>query len=261
MISIQKPMNLQEKNNLPYIYLMINNINGRTYVGQHYGGNKYYIGSGKLLKQAIKKYDIENFTRTILKQGNFNQILLDELERHYIQLYSPAYTPNSYNLAIGGNGSSGVKRTEVQKQKTSQALITYNNNLSPEEKEKKRLRMLGNTIMNGKVLSDETKLKMKNIRLGKKLTEETKKKLSDFRSGSKMSEEHKRAVFEGRRKFLKPVLQFKEDGTLYKEYISIEDAVRNSDCTEGLIKSSLKKSLDNITKVSNGFYWIYKNKY
>ena len=42
-----------------YIYMTINTVNGKKYIGQHksseFEGNKY-LDSGKILKQAIEKY-------------------------------------------------------------------------------------------------------------------------------------------------------------------------------------------------------------
>lgn len=57
-----------------YIYRITNNINHKTYIGQH----KYcksllvddgYMGSGVILRKAQKKYGIENFTKEMSKKN------------------------------------------------------------------------------------------------------------------------------------------------------------------------------------------------
>ena len=45
-----------------YIYRITNKINGKTYIGQHKYKklNDDYMGSGKLIRRAQKKYGIES---------------------------------------------------------------------------------------------------------------------------------------------------------------------------------------------------------
>ena len=50
------------------IYLTTNLVNGKKYLGQHKLSKQYdyYLGSGKILQEAIKKYGRENFSKTTL---------------------------------------------------------------------------------------------------------------------------------------------------------------------------------------------------
>ena len=92
-----------------FIYCTTNLVNGRKYIGQHkYCGkiDKYYLGSGVALANAIKKYGRENFKREIICEC-FSLEELNEKEVYYINLYDAINNPDYYNIAQGGNGGFG----------------------------------------------------------------------------------------------------------------------------------------------------------
>ena len=85
------------------IYKITNKINRKTYIGKHQTNDldDGYFGSGKMLKRAIKKYGIENFTKEILF------IFDTEAEMNYKEKELVEVGPNSYNLCEGGKGGFG----------------------------------------------------------------------------------------------------------------------------------------------------------
>jgi hypothetical protein len=86
-----------------YIYKISNTINGRWYIGKHNGSDPNYMGSGKLLKQAYKKYGQENFIKEVLELCITDQEL-NLREQHWIATTNAIQDPMSYNLAEGGSG-------------------------------------------------------------------------------------------------------------------------------------------------------------
>jgi group I intron endonuclease len=148
-----------------YIYITTNIINGKRYIGQHKSKDwdSKYIGSGKLLKYAIKKYGKENFTCFPLAWV-WNEKELNQLEIDYIAHYKP-----EYNIDKGGNsgGMIGKKQSEETKLKMS--------------KSKK-----------GKIFSEEHKKKISEAK--KNPSKEIRKKISEAKKGKKRSEETKRKI-------------------------------------------------------------------
>jgi group I intron endonuclease len=151
-----------------YIYKTTNVINGKVYIGQSIkepSESKRYLGSGKLLSFAIKKYGKESFLKEILEETSDFEYL-QFLEEKYIALYNSRDKSIGYNLAKGGSGSKGVEpwnkgkkfgpRTEETRAKIKKAKEFC----SDEERELRRQRQLG-----------------------KKWPEEHKKKLSEAHKG------------------------------------------------------------------------------
>ena len=86
------------------IYKTINIINGKIYVGKQVKKNicNYYLGSGKLLGLAIKKYGRENFKKEIIERCSSNE-QLNEREKFWITELN-TFSPNGYNITHGGTG-------------------------------------------------------------------------------------------------------------------------------------------------------------
>ena len=81
------------------VYKITNKINGKYYIGKHQTTNldDGYMGSGKLLKLAIKKYGIDNFTKEILFVFDNEQEMNDK-EKELVVV-----SEESYNLCEGGS--------------------------------------------------------------------------------------------------------------------------------------------------------------
>lgn len=86
-----------------HIYKITNLVNGRWYIGKHIGTDPSYMGSGKLLKQAFKKYGKESFIKEILEICNSEEEL-NLREIYWISTTDAVNNPDSYNLAQGGSG-------------------------------------------------------------------------------------------------------------------------------------------------------------
>ena len=111
---------INEMKRYNYIYLITNQLNNKIYVGKHHTDNldDDYMGSGKIIKQAITKYGIENFTKEYLAFCDTEE-KLNWLEKLYIKKYKAREV--GYNLTDGGDGIIGYKHTEEDKIKIGKA--------------------------------------------------------------------------------------------------------------------------------------------
>ena len=94
-----------------FIYVTTNLINGKKYIGKRKCVSdeldSRYLGSGKLLLQAIEKYGSENFSREIICEC-FDWHDMSCKEQYYIEKYDAVNSHNFYNLTPGGQGGSVI---------------------------------------------------------------------------------------------------------------------------------------------------------
>jgi len=144
-----------------YLYKITNLINNRIYVGVHKTENLNdgYMGSGKIIRQAIEKYGIENFDKKILEFFDDSDTMYarekEFINDEFIKI------DKVYNLKRGGDGG-----------------WDYIN--------KNRLNLTNSSIEKIKIAmrkwhSENDTTGKNNGFFGKKHSEQTKKHLSDCR--------------------------------------------------------------------------------
>ena len=97
-----------------YFYKITNNINNKYYYGIHSTSNldDGYMGSGKRLHYAYKKYGIENFTKEILEYFETREAAA-EYESKIVN-YDLIHDNNCYNIICGGEARTTVGTATVK---------------------------------------------------------------------------------------------------------------------------------------------------
>lgn len=97
------------------IYKITNLINGKIYIGKHKTDNidDGYMGSGKGIKAAIRKYGIDNFKKEILSYCETEESM--DLMESLIVNQEFIERKDTYNIMLGGKGSWNHVSTEQKR--------------------------------------------------------------------------------------------------------------------------------------------------
>jgi hypothetical protein len=174
---------------MPYVYETCNLITNCKYIGycsKNPNNSKSYLGSGKVLNSAIKKYGKENFQKTILKEFETeNEARL--YEEYLIDKYDAVNSLNYYNLTKGGFGGWSVQSRINQKSLATRKKISESQKgkiISAATREKLSKKLKGTKPWNtGISRPDETKKKLSKALLGRKITQEHKDNISKAQKG------------------------------------------------------------------------------
>jgi len=203
--------------NLSGIYLISNKITLNFYVGSastnrfysRFLNHLFHFSGSKIVKLAVKKYNISKFAFLILKffskkiTKKNNKKLLN-LEDFYLKSLLP-----HYNILTKAGSSFGYKHTEITK-------IKMKSNYSLE-----RRIIIGN-LNKGKNLSEEIIDKMKKKALNRKKRIDSKEAKDNMRKKSK------------------PLILYNLDHTIYGKYSSLVETARYLKCNEKTIIRALK---------------------
>jgi group I intron endonuclease len=179
-------------------------------------------GTGTHKKAWIKGLILKGVTPTIeILDVVQPKMCWKELEQYWIsQLKAWGYS--LVNMTAGGDGNQQQVMSEESKLKRSQSL-------------------------KGRKRPEHIVAKIKQAHLGKKLSEDTKQKLRLHNLGKIQSEETKRKRY-------KPVLLVEADGTVIKEFPSLQHAAIKHGCRRGQIANVCAGR----TKSACGLIWKYK---
>lgn len=172
------------------VYQTTNLVNGKIYVGQHKtvkGSKDYYIGSGSLIKQAIKKYGRENFKCEILHEFDTREEA-NEMEAFIVNEDFIA-RPDVYNLNVGGKGPGG----KGKKLSTEHIAAIRNSKLGVPRSEEMKRKMSATRKLRkipspnkGKSFSDEhraalRKAKIKAVQIDDKIYPSSKEVAEEYK--------------------------------------------------------------------------------
>jgi group I intron endonuclease len=209
----------QETKGISGIYLILNKLTLDFYIGSastnrfysRFSNHLIYLKGSKVIKCAIRKYKLSNFSFLILEL--FPEIINKENNKNLLDMedfYLKSLLPN-YNILTEAGSSFGYKHTELDR-------IKMKSNYSLE----RRLN-IGN-LNRGKTLSPETIEKIKNKAINRDRT-------NIFLSDQSLLNMKKRS---------KPIILYNLDRTIFGEYNSITDTAKSIRCNIKTIIRALK---------------------
>lgn len=197
-----------------YIYKTTCLINSKVYIGMSTKDDENYLGSGSVIKSAIKKYGKKNFKRDILEYCDTFEKLC-EREIYWVEYYKNLLKEDCYNVSSGGKGgnwkmwmsedrinevlSNFKKASDLKKGKYS----SWNKGIKYSEDMIEKL----SRAHKGKKQSKQTVEKRVSKLIGKKRNEEQKQNLSKslkavYSNG--FSKEHKMKLSQSRKGAIMP---------------------------------------------------------
>ncbi len=226
---------LNETKGLSGIYMIFNKITTDYYIGSastnrfyaRFSNHVIYFRGSKIVKSAVKKYELKNFAFIILELypnivTKINNKELLDLEDKYLKLLLP-----NYNILTEAGSSFGYKHTEIDRIKMKDLYSVA------------RRERIG-SLNKGKNLSLPLSLplicKAGGSLRGREGTETIEKMRAKALNRSPISDDTKQKCINHTR----PVVLYNLNGTVYGKYSSILEAAKSINCGEKTIRRALK---------------------
>jgi hypothetical protein len=178
---VEEVLNIEKHRRYNFVYVTKNLANGKKYIGEHSTNNLNdgYLGSGKLLRAAIRKYGLDSFK--VIHRFFFDSIESAFNFEKRIVTENIVINNNYYNVSCGGRGGNHFEYTEIIRQKISLANSGKNNPMFG----KPSFGMLG------KKHTAESKNKISISKKNIRISDIHKKNISKFQKGRLKNNEHK----------------------------------------------------------------------
>jgi group I intron endonuclease len=172
------------------VYLAINKINGKRYIGVTRSSleRRIYLHikskSCRYFHQAIKKWGRENFEFSIIDRADTMEAL-HARERYWIALHGTNSREKGYNLTIGGDGVAGSNE-EVRNKRSVAKMGALNPMKRQEVRDRVSASLVGRPSWNkGKTLSEEHRRKLSESHMGHRRSAESVAKQIKTATGHK----------------------------------------------------------------------------
>lgn len=238
-----------------YVYITTNTVNGKSYVGQHkYNPKRKYLGSGIILKEAIKRYGANNFTHEVIEWCTKENV--DDREKYWIE-YFRSIGKAEYNIADGGHGFLG-EYVSCKSGKSNKGKTPWNKG-KKDCYSKETIEQMSQSRL-GRKISDETKSKMSETHRGFRHSEKSKQLMSMSKIGHEVSDETKEKI------------RNKKMGTVMPYESSIKKSLGNVHCIEtdavydfasqaaretGISVSNILRCCHGSRKTAGGLHWEF----
>lgn len=199
-----------------YLYKITNMINGKIYIGIHSTTdlNDRYMGSGKKLLNAFKKYGIKNFNKEILCFCNTREEIC-QLEKEIVN-EEFIKREDVYNLNTGGQYGLHSEETKHKISESNKGEISW---------------------AKGKIFSKEHRERISKSRVGYKHSDASKRKVSEARkriiANSTEKQPNKRTV-----------IKTDIDGNVIEIYNTLKEAAAlNNNVTSPTLRRYIRKHI------------------